>query len=152
MRSATAADREWRPRGALRIKSSSLARASEALMSNRKAEIVLILAAAALLAWGMWRATSRGEPAVKAWTSYAMIGLTIVCAANVFARLTPIAVAASAACALFVALVVLAAFLGAEEGNPNRFPAILRALLFFVLIGVASLMQAISSRAAAASG
>jgi hypothetical protein len=121
-------------------------------MPNRKVEVVLVLAAAGLLGWGMFRAAGRGEPAVKAWTSCAMIGLTVLCALNVFARWSAIAVACTAASAIFVALVVLAGLLGAEQANPNRMAAMLRALVFFVLVGIASLMQVMSSRAPGASG
>jgi hypothetical protein len=53
-----------------------------------------------------------------------------------------------AACTFFVASVALAALLGAEHAAANRSAAIVRALLFFGLIGVASLMQAIAPRTA----
>src|SRR5439155_17993552 len=115
-------------------------------MTRRIAEIALVVAAAALLSWGMSRAVARGEPAVKAWTSYAMVGLLVLCGVNAFIRSARVGSAVAVGCALFAALVFLAAMLGEPVGTQNRLPAILRALLFFVLIGVASVSQAISSR------
>ena len=82
-----------------------------------------------------------------------MIGLVIVCAVNLFARVRSLAFVCVAICALLAAAVVLAALLGgAGQANPHRLAAILRALLFFVFIGAASLMQAMSSRSLANSG
>jgi hypothetical protein len=114
-------------------------------MATRRAEAILVGAGAALLVWGMWRAVGRGEPATKAWTSYAMIAMVAVTAINIFARKSAIAIACGVLCVLFVALVLLAASLGAEQGAPNRVPAVLRGVLFFVLIGLACLLQAMSS-------
>ena len=116
-------------------------------MTNRKIEGILIVSAAALLAWGMWRVTSRHE-AVRAWTCVAMAGLIVLSGSNIYARSRALAMALVAACTLFVASVALAALLGAEHAAANRSAAIVRALLFFGLIGVASLMQAIAPRTA----
>src|SRR5438552_3506949 len=121
-------------------------------MATRKAQAILVGAGAALLLWGMWRAVGRGEPATKAWTSYAMIAMVVVTALNIFARQRAIAIACGVLCVLFAALVLLAASLGAEQGAPNRVPAIVRGVLFFVLIGLACLLQAMSSSSSAASG
>ena len=114
-------------------------------MGNRKIEVALVVVAAALLFWGIARAVSRGEPAAKGWTTFAMVVLVVLCAVNVARRSTTIAFAVTAVCTLFVLLVALAALLGAPEENPNRSPAILRAVLFFLTIGIASLIQAMSS-------
>jgi hypothetical protein len=114
-------------------------------MAIRKTEVVLVGAGAALLVWGLWRAGARGEPAAKAWTSYAMMALVIVTAINIFARKPAIAVACGVLCVLFLALVLLAALLGAEQAAPNRVAAVVRGVLFFVLIGVACLLQAMPS-------
>jgi hypothetical protein len=121
-------------------------------MANRKIELALVMAAAGLLLWGMWRAINRGEPAVRGWTTEAMVALVALSAVNLFVRSTAIAFAAVAACAFFLALILLAALLGAPEGDPNRVPAILRALSFFAMIGVASLRQAMSLPPAAGAG
>jgi hypothetical protein len=114
-------------------------------MANRKIEGVLSISAATLLAWGMWRAVSRDEP-VRAWTCVAMAGLVILSGLNIFVRARALAMALVAASTLFVALVVVAALIGAEHAAANRSAAIVRALLFFGLLGVASLMQAMSPR------
>ena len=117
-------------------------------MAKLIAQFILVSAAAALLVGGVRRAGGRGEPAARAWTAYALWALVIVSALNIFARNRAIAIACGVACALLVALVLLAAALGAEHGTANRVPAILRAVSFFVLIGLAFGLQAMPSSVA----
>jgi hypothetical protein len=115
-------------------------------MGNRRIEIALITIATALLIWGFARAVSRGEPATKGWTTFAMFGLVVLCAGNLFFRSNIIAYVVVAACTLFVLLVLAAALLGAPAENPNRIPAVIRSLLFFLSIGAAGLLQLMSGR------
>ena len=120
-------------------------------MAKRIAQVILVSTAAALLVWGIRRAGGRGEPAARAWTAYALWALVVVSAVNIFARNRAIAIACGVVCAVLVAIVLFAAVLGAEHGTANRGPAILRAVSFFVLIGLAFGLQAMPSSVAATS-
>jgi xanthine/uracil/vitamin C permease (AzgA family) len=80
-----------------------------------------------------------------------MMAMVVVTALNIALRKRAIAIACGALCVLFVAAVLLAASAGAEHGAANRLAAIVRAVLFFVLIGVACLLQALPARASVGS-
>ncbi len=121
-------------------------------MSNRRIEITLVITAAALFAWGVGRAISRGEPAVSAWTTYAMVVLLVLSASNIWIQSRKIALPLVWICGIFSTVVVLAAILGVMDGKPANVAAVLRALAFFVLVGGANLMNADSSRSCNVSG
>lgn len=104
-------------------------------------DLYLILVAAGLFLWGILRALARGDPAVYAWTTFAMAGLLVLGAVNSFVRSGRSGTLVLVVSLLFAGLVVAALLLTLAEGiSQEAFPA-LRALFFFALTGAAGWLQ-----------
>lgn len=110
-------------------------------MGARLAQLVLVLAAAALLASGLVRAAARGEPALRSWTTYLMVGLVLLAACNIAVRRRALAVVVAVLGGLLLLLALAAAALEqvAGSGHPPR--AVLEAVGFFLLLLVAAGLQ-----------
>jgi hypothetical protein len=101
---------------------------------------MLVISAAALFAWGLVRALGRGDPAAFAWPSLAMAAMVILAAVNVALRSRLIATAVLTLSA-FLAASVLAATFAEAERSIQEYGPVLRALLFLIVLGLASWRQ-----------
>lgn len=114
-------------------------------MNKRRMESLLAIAAVALLVWGGMRAIERGDPVIRAWTTYFMFGLGAAAGSNIYIRSKRLAVTVCAFCILFILLAASAAWLEMQAGEPHPPLAVVRAALFFTLLGAASWIQIRSS-------
>ncbi len=106
-------------------------------MRRPRTHLLLVLLAAALFVWGVLRALARSDPAVIAWTTFAMAGLLVLAAVNGFVSVRKVGTLVLVISALFAALVAAAAVLAFAAGTSEDIPAVARALLFFILTGAA---------------
>src|SRR5215475_2453834 len=96
-------------------------------MKNRTVEIVLVVTAGVLFAWGLANSIDRGDSPATEWTCYVLAGLVVVTAANIALRSTMLSRITIGLSALMVLAVLVAAF------GPNPLPtfAVVRSLTFF---------------------
>jgi hypothetical protein len=109
-------------------------------------EIVLVLMAASLFAWGVLRAVNRGDAATGSWTTYVMSGLVVLAGSNIALRSRKIAVAALVISVLFLLLALAAALLSRAGGDFHPVAAVIRSIVFLALLGLTAWIQLHSTR------
>src|SRR2546430_16120015 len=110
-------------------------------MKNRIIEIILVFLAAALFTWGVLRAVNRGEPAATSWTTYVMSGLVVLGGVNIALRSRTLATVVLAVSALFLLLALAAAVLSQADRSPYPILAVIRSVIFLVLLGLTGWIQ-----------
>ena len=108
---------------------------------GKRLDLVFILLAALLLAWGIVRSMERGEPAMRSWSTYGMCILVFLSALNSSLRSSGLAHLIMVVCGLFIAVVGVTAILATQDGTPFRLLAVAKAISFFGLLGIASWLQ-----------
>lgn len=110
-------------------------------MKTRLMEVVLVLMAAVLFGCGVLRAQKREDAAIRSWTTFVMSALVVSAGCNIAIRSQKIAIAVVAISTVFLLLAFAAALLSQADRNPHPVPAVIRSMVFLLLLSLIGWIQ-----------